>query len=101
MADVFLYPSKHEAFPIPITEAMTCGTPIITSDANGLREIAEDAALLVNPDDHDEIARAISQVLLDAELRNCLSAKGLERAQYFSWTNCARTTLEILQGLVQ
>ena len=100
MSDVFLYPSKHEAFPIPITEAMTCGTAIITSDANGLREIAGDAALFVNPDDHDEIARAISQVLSDNELRKCLSEKSLERAQYFSWSKCARTILEVLQGSV-
>lgn len=100
MADVFLYPSKHEAFPIPITEAMACGTPIITSDANGLREIAGDAALFVHPDDHDEIAHAISQVLTDNELRNDLSAKGLERAQNFSWSKCARQVLENLQDLV-
>jgi glycosyltransferase involved in cell wall biosynthesis len=99
MADVFLYPSKHEAFPIPITEAMTCGTAIITSDANGLREIAGDAAFFVNPDDHDEIARALFQVLTDDEMRTCLSFKGLQRAQDFSWQKCARSVLGILENL--
>ena len=59
MAELYLYPSNVEAFPIPITEAMACGTPIITSDANGLREIAGDAALFVNPDNPQEIADAI------------------------------------------
>jgi glycosyltransferase involved in cell wall biosynthesis len=98
-ADVFLYPSKHEAFPIPITEAMACGTPIITSDANGLREIAGDAALFVDPNDHEEIARALLQALMDDELRTCLSIKALERAQFFSWEKCARTVLQLLEDL--
>ena len=98
-ADVFLYPSKHEAFPIPITEAMACGTPIITSNANGLREIAGEAAIFVNPNDQDEIARALFHVLRDNELRKCLSIKGLERAQEFSWEKCARTVLQTFEDL--
>jgi glycosyltransferase involved in cell wall biosynthesis len=44
---VFLYPSNLEAFPIPVMEAMACGVPIVTSNANGLREIAADAAVLI------------------------------------------------------
>lgn len=98
-ADVFLYPSMHEAFPIPITEAMACGTPIITSNANGLREIAGDAAVFVNPHDHAEIARALFQVLTDDEVRKCLSIKGLVRAQAFSWEKCARNVLQVLEDL--
>jgi glycosyltransferase involved in cell wall biosynthesis len=48
MAELYLYPSNVEAFLIPLTEAMACGTPIITSNANGLKEIAGEAALFVN-----------------------------------------------------
>ena len=48
-SDLYLYPSNQEAFPIPLTEAMACGTPIVTSRANGLEEIAGPAALLVDP----------------------------------------------------
>jgi glycosyltransferase involved in cell wall biosynthesis len=96
MADVFLYPSNVEAFPIPITEALACGTPIITSDANGLAEIVGEAALLINPKDHAAIATAISQVLSDPVLKESLSDRGIQRARMFSWDRCVRETLRIL-----
>lgn len=99
LADLFLYPSRLEAFPIPITEAMACGTPIVTSDANGLEEIAGDAALRVDPEDPDAIADAMHRVLSDPELASALSARGLERSKRFSWERCARETLEILEDL--
>lgn len=99
MADLYLYPSNLEAFPIPITEAMACGTPIVTSNANGLEEIAGDAALLVDPRDAASIAEAIRRVLSDSELRARLSEKGLGRAHMFTWEACAAKTLATLEGL--
>jgi len=99
LADLFLYPSNVEAFPIPITEAMACGTPIITSDANGLKEIVGEAALLVNPRDAQNIAQAMEQVLSNPVLQHSLSAKALERAKLFRWEQCAKETLAILKGL--
>jgi glycosyltransferase involved in cell wall biosynthesis len=99
LADLYLYPSNLEAFPIPITEAMACGTPIITSKANGLEEIAGSAAVLINPDNPEEIADAVQRVLMTPEIQDHLSAAGLERSQRFSWSHCAKETLEILQGL--
>lgn len=97
LAGLYLYPSNLEAFPIPITEAMACGTPIVTSSANGLEEIAGDAALRVDPQDTEAIADAIGRVLSDAELRQALSAKGLARARRFSWDDCAAQTLAVLE----
>jgi len=96
MADLFLYPSNLEAFPIPITEAMACGTPIITSDANGLKEIAGDAALFVDPQNTQAISAAIKKIIDDRDLRNELSQSGLERSALFSWDTCARKTLDLL-----
>ena len=96
MAELYLYPSNLEAFPIPITEAMSCGTPIVTSDANGLRELADDAAILVDPEDPEAIGDAIARVVADPELRLELRDRGLERSRMFRWDKCARETLEIL-----
>ena len=95
-SDLYLYPSNQEAFPIPLTEAMACGTPIVTSHANGLEEIAGSAALLVDPGNADEIASAVLQVLTDPALAARLAAAGIERSRTFSWETCARRTLEIL-----
>jgi glycosyltransferase involved in cell wall biosynthesis len=97
LADLFLYPSRMEAFPIPVTEAMACGAPIITSCANGLEEIAGDAALLVDPENTAAIAEAIQRILEDINLRSSLSTKALARSSQFSWEKCARETLEILK----
>jgi glycosyltransferase involved in cell wall biosynthesis len=100
-ADLFLYPSNLEAFPIPITEAMACGTPIVTSNVNGLVEIAGEAAVFVNPHDSEAIAGAICRVLDDEALQERLSKKGLARSTQFSWERCAAETLAILESVVE
>ncbi|MGB6336946.1 MAG: glycosyltransferase family 1 protein [Thermoanaerobaculia bacterium] len=96
-ASLYLYPSNLEAFPIPLTEAMACGTPIVTSNINGLEEIAGDAALLVDPTDSRDIASALERVLTDPALSQSLSAQGLERSKRFSWDRCVSETLAILE----
>lgn len=100
MADLLLYPSRLEAFPTPIAEAMACGTPIVTSDVNGLEEIAGDAAIGVDPEDPRAICEAMKRVLGDPGLAAELARRGLERSKRFSWDSCARQTLEILESLV-
>lgn len=97
LADLYLYPSNLEAFPIPLTEAMACGTPILTSNVNGLKEIAGDAALLIDPSDAEQIASGMIRILSNSELRQSLSCKGLERSSLFSWDRCARSTLALLE----
>ena len=96
MAELLMYPSNLEAFPIPVTEAMACGTPIVTSDANGLLEIAGDAALLVDPRAPRAIADAALRLLREPELRERLVRRGLVRSEMFSWERCARRTLDVL-----
>jgi glycosyltransferase involved in cell wall biosynthesis len=101
LADLFLYPSNLEAFPIPVTEAMACGTPIITSNVNGLVEIAGDAAVFVNPQDSETIAAAICQLLASAALRTTLSQEGLARSAKFTWDQCAQKTLAVIQSAAE
>jgi glycosyltransferase involved in cell wall biosynthesis len=97
LADLYLYPSNLEAFPIPLTEAMACGTPILTSNVNGLKEIAGDAALLMDPSDTESISNGILQILSDPQLRESLSRRGLERSSLFTWDLCAQKTLALLE----
>jgi glycosyltransferase involved in cell wall biosynthesis len=97
LADLYLYPSNLEAFPIPLTEAMACGTPILTSNVNGLKEIAGDAALLIDPSDTELITNGMARILSNFELRESLSRKGLERSSLFSWDLCAKSTLALLE----
>lgn len=83
-ARALLFPSLYEGFGLPVLEAMTAGTPVMTSNISSLPEIAADAALLVDPYDVDAMARAIRR--LDADEDQCadLAARGLARAREFS-----------------
>ena len=100
LAGLYLYPSNLEAFPIPLTEAMACGTPILTSNVNGLKEIAGGAALLTDPADTESIARGIAQILSDCDQWDSLSRRGLERSSLFTWDRCAQNTLALLESVV-
>lgn len=79
---------------------MQCGTPVITSNVTSLPEIAGDAAILINPRDGDELCQAMLNFLTDEDLRDRLKQKGIERAKQFSWSKCARETVEIYQKMV-
>lgn len=83
-AKATVFPSLYEGFGLPILESMLLGTPVITSAGGATGEIAGDAALLVNPYDSGDIARAMRAIDEDVDLRIRLSAKGIERAKTFS-----------------
>jgi len=99
LADLYLYPTLIEAFPVPITEALACGCPIVTSHDTGLKEVAGDAAVLVNPTDPRAIADGLCRLLEDEQLRRSLRTRGFERAKRFSWDKCGRETLALLNSL--
>ena len=94
-ADLFVFPSFYEGFGLPVIEAMACGRAVVCSDAASLPEVADAAAILVDPHSTAEIVRALRDVLVDAELRQRLERHGLQRAKAFSWRETARKTLEV------
>jgi glycosyltransferase involved in cell wall biosynthesis len=91
----FVYPSYFEGFGLPPLEAMKCGAPVIVGNKTSLPEVVGDAGVQVNPFDVDEIASAIQRVISDANLREQLRHKGLERAKLFDWQEAARKTLSV------
>ncbi len=95
-AEVFVFPSLYEGFGIPIFEAFAAGVPVITSKTTSTAEIAGDAAVLVHPEDVEDIADAIQTLTTDSQLKQKLIGKGHIRAQEFSWKKCAQETLQIL-----
>jgi glycosyltransferase involved in cell wall biosynthesis len=100
-SDVFVFPSIWEGFGWPPLEAMSCGTPVITSSVPALREIVGEAAIQVAPENSVLLANAISRVLGDANLRNDLIARGLSRAKQFNWITSARQTLSVYRQLCE
>lgn len=99
-AEAFVFPSLYEGFGLPVLEAMACGTPVVCSATTSLREVAGDAALLVDPFDVESIAEGLTQVLEDGDLRDKLCARGVARAQKFSWDETASHTWDALQSVL-
>lgn len=98
-ARVFCYPSLQEGFGLPVLEAMSCGTPVVTSRGSALQEVANDAALLVEPQHVSELRNALTRAYLDDALRTRLRTAGLERARRYSWRATATILAEVYQDL--
>ena len=96
---MFLYPSLRESFGIPILEAMSCGTPVITSNTSSMPEVAGNAAILIDPNRPEEITAAMIRLINDNTLSNEIKIKGLAQAAKFSWNNMAKSVLEIYQNI--
>ena len=94
-AAVFVLPSLYEGFGLPVLEAMACGAPVVCSNAGPLPEVAGDAALLLTPEEPDAWAEAIKRVLGDSQLSADLRARGMRRAELFSWERTAQATREV------
>lgn len=94
-ATCFVFPSFHESFGMPLIEAMACGCPVVTSNTYSGPEITQDAAILIDPSDIDDISSGILSVINDENLRNQLIEKGLKRAKDFSWEKCAKEHIEV------
>ncbi len=101
LADVFVFPSLYEGFGLPPLEAMASGAPVVTSNVSSLPEVVGDAALLVDPYDPDSIAGGIRQVLTEPDLRASLRARGLSRAQQYSWQRSIEQVHQIYYDVLQ
>jgi len=99
-SEIFVFPSFHEGFGLPILEAMACGTPVITSNVYATKEIASDAAICLNPYDNNEIAEAMLNLLNDKNRKEELIKKGLKRIQQFTWEKCAKKYIELYKNLL-
>ena len=99
-AGALALPSLWEGFGLPVIEAMACGTPVLTSNGSALTEIAGEAAVLIDPQDTDDIADNLLVILQNLDLRQKLIAAGYDRVKAFSWQHTAEQTISVYRSTV-
>ena len=99
-ADVFLFPTFYEGFGLPILEAQSVGTPVVTSNISSMPEVVGDSAVLVDPKKPEEIAEAAYKLISNESYKNDIIEKGLENVKRFSWEKCAREVSNLLRNRV-
>ena len=100
-AYAFAYPSLFEGFGLPVLEALACGVPTMTSNVTSLPEVADDAAVLVDPTDIAAMVDALARLLNDDVLRARLKAAGPKHAARFSWDRCAAATTDVYRSVIR
>ena len=99
-ATALIYPSKYEGFGLPILEAMSFNCPVVCSNVSSIPEVAGDAVEYFNPENIDDIEQKISStVFSDNKLKNLIRL-GNERVKLFSWSECAKKTLNIYEKFI-
>lgn len=97
-ASLFAFTSLYEGFGLPVLEAMACGTPVVCSNTSSLPEVAGDSALLVDPENPDELTEAMIRAFGEEELREEMSDRGLAQAAGFTWGRSARQLLGVIES---
>jgi glycosyltransferase involved in cell wall biosynthesis len=95
----FIYPSLFEGFGLPVLEAMSLGSAVITSNTTSIPEIVGQAGTLVDPLNIDQIANAMDELSANTALYSQLKTKAISQSSFFSWEKSARETLEVYKQL--
>lgn len=93
-------PSLYEGFGLPLVEAMQYGTPLLTSNAGSMPEVAGDAAVLVNPLSIQSISKALERMLSDDVLLSTLRNNASMQVKSFTWKKCASETMSVFQDAI-
>ncbi len=101
LATVYCQPSFYEGFGLPVLEAMVCGCPVVAANTSSLPEICGEAAVMVDPDDYNDIAKGLDKVISDKGIRDMLIRKGLIQVKKFSWEKVAQETFKVYEKVVK
>lgn len=96
-----VYPSRYEGFGYPIVEAMACGSPLITTTTSSMPEVAGDKAILVHPEQADEMMRAMYDLYQDAPKRLAMREAGYDQARIFNLDRLTEATLQAYHATAQ
>ena len=100
-AEIFVFPSEYEGYGLPILEAMSCGTPVITCDVSSIPEVGGNAVLYVSPHNYEALAERIIYALENCNIRHEMRENGLIRCQQFTWDKTAKDTESIYRLILE
>jgi glycosyltransferase involved in cell wall biosynthesis len=95
-AEILVYPSFYEGFGLPILDAYKFNLPVVTSNIGSMKEVAGDAAVLVDPFSTDSIVKGIEEAFRN---KKSLIKKGKKRLKLFNWEKTAKSTLDVYNSL--
>ena len=95
---LFVFPSKHEGFGLPVVEALACGAPTLVADSTSLPEIVTRKDLLFDPNKASDLSDKMQFILSNSDFRKAAQSWGLNRAANFTWESCAESALQALDA---
>ncbi len=98
-ASAVAYPSSYEGFGLPPVEAMACGAAVVASAVGGLPDVVGEGAVLVRPDDEDDLAAALARVVENGDRNLQLRTAAVAAAGRLSWSRTAHLTLDVYRRL--
>lgn len=100
-ASMLVLPSLMEGFGLPAIEAAACGCPVIATHNSPLPELLAQGGTYIDPSDTGQIADAMLRLAEDGNLRQSMSAAGIQAAAALNWSHHARALLEVIKDACQ
>lgn len=101
LATIYVQPSLYEGFGLPILQAFSCGTPVVSSNRGSLREIGGKAAVYFDPENLNQFISIVKEILENTSLQIKLSRLGLEQVKKFSWDKVINETKSVYEEAVR
>lgn len=101
LSTIYVQPSIYEGFGLPVLQALSCGTPVISSKGGSLPEVGGEAVLYFNPTNINQFVSLVKEILEDRSLQAKLSKLGLKQAQKFSWFRVVEETKKVYRKVLR